>query len=389
MLRDPFYGVPGLSPESFDAAARELNAAFLEDAWRYPSEERHDLEARLRELFGAAAEIERSGSALRVRAELPPRERLEAMAEELATLDTRVMFVKAGEELELLVFVDNPHGFVPRSRPLCIGRALQGSGDSRAASSASCPCGARHVSFVSRKAYGGQETDDIAVPCLACGRSTLLVLGVAGGCEVHLADELPLRRIRWLPAHDAYGLSRADYPWYQRALASNWLPAVAGVAFGIGLVLLLHGTLLGRGKAPPTSAHPVVALPGQAPLPPLGKAHLVATDAGMRCNQRECVLERLAELRGLAADAGASGFAAGLDGVQRALDAGECERALALSRAIKDPADTSFAATKVGIAHLALDLVLDNHCRFLGAQAPEPADQGGGSGSVGSEPTPD
>lgn len=388
MIRDPFYGVPGLDAESFDDAARELNTAYLADAWAYPKEERADLEARLRELFGAEAEIERSGSALSVRTAAQPSGRLEDIAKELATLDTKVLFVKAGERVEVLAFFQNPHGHGPRSSPLRIGRELSGRDDVRAASSTSCRCGAKHIAFTSRKAYGGQETEDIPIACLACGRCTLLVLGVAGGAEVHLADELPLGRIRWLPARQGYAPSRADYPWWKRVLTSDWLPAAAGVAFGITLVLVLRGGFLGSGRG--AIAVPERSAGAQAPRPSLGNAHLVVNDAGMTCNQRGCVLERIDELRRLADDAGATGFVSQLDQVKSELDAGECERALELARAIKDPEDKSFAATKVGIAHLSLDLVLDNHCRFLRARAPEPAaDQGGGSGSVGSELTED
>lgn len=388
MIRDPFYGVPGLNAESLDEAARKLNTELLADAWAYPTADRADLEARLRELFGAEAEIERAGSALSVRTEAPPPGRLEAIAKELATLDTKVLFVKAGERVEVLAFFQNPHGYGPRSSPLRIGREISGRDDVRAASSTSCRCGAKHIAFTSRKAYGGQETEDISIACLACGRSTLLVLGVAGGAEVYLADELPLRRIRWLPAREEYAPSRADYPWWIRILTSDWLPVVVGVAFGITLVLVLKGGFLGSGGEAAVVPEPTVG--AQAPRPSLGNAHLVVNDAGMTCNQRACVLERIDELRRLADDAGAGGIVTQLDQVKSKLEAGECERALELSRAIKDPEDKSFGAMKVGIAHLALDLVLDNHCRFLRARAPEPATgQGGGSGSVGSELTED
>jgi len=361
MLVARYFGVPGLDADSFDQAARDLNHGTLKDAWRYPTRDRDDLEGALSELLGDDVELERTGSAIRARtAKRTPRE-LQRIAERLAELDTRVQFVKAEESVELLVFFQNPHGYTPPSRPVVIGRPIEGRDDAQSASWCSCLCGAKHIAFVTRKAYAGQDRDDIPIRCLSCGRATLLVLGVPGGAEVHLAEELPLSRIRWLPTRDAYGPSRADYPLSKRALAGPWLPGIAGVVFGLSLVLLFHGELLGGPSddgtygVKQTPAPPVTATRRESPVP---------IDSGYTCNQRDCVIERLEALKSTAADAGATSVAEACDGVRAALDAGECDRALELARKIVDP-DGGFEAIKVLTAHLALNTVLMSHCRFL------------------------
>lgn len=196
----PHFGVPGLEPGSFDREARRLNDELFTLAWAYPKGVRDDLEGRLRGIFGASAQFARAGSALRVETAPVSAARLREVAEALGALETRAFFVEAEARLVAVAFFENPHGDLPRpsSGPLCVGRALVERDEIRAASRATCPCGAEHVALVARKAYAGQETEDLPFACLACGRATLVVVDVPGGAEVHLVQALPEERRGWL-----------------------------------------------------------------------------------------------------------------------------------------------------------------------------------------------
>lgn len=227
-----------------------------------------------------------------------------------------------------------------------------------------CRCGATHACFVSGKRYPGQERADVAFACLACKQVTLHVLGMpeGGGAEVYLLSELPIRRIRWLPARSDYGISRRDVPLHRRLLASEVVPPLIGLVAGATVTIAMLS-----GRTPPVALPPAAQPRSVAPPLVVGAEVAIPRDAGLQCNQRECVADRIEDLRTKAA--GMATVTAALLEIERALHAGDCARARELVRGIQLPEDTRLETIAATTSHLSLDLVLQAHCEHLAARA--------------------
>lgn len=369
---NPFYGAPGLTAETADAGAREHNARPpLSEAWRYPTRDAAELDAEVRRIVGPEATFERTSSALRVAVARCEASEVTRWAAALAALDTRVYYtcVSANDDgstrFEAFVWVDNPHGQAPRPTPLVVGRALRGSSEA-SLSATSCRCGAKHVAFVSRKAYPGQERDDIPVPCLACGRGTLVVLGVpdSGGFELHLLDRLPPARVSWLPRTSDWQPSQRDLPLPLRVLAAARMVVIGLGAFG--LAALLVALLLGRrsqsgprsrGWQPPVAPSPA-AESGAVPRSPESPGARPAT-----CTTAECVHGLVAALRNAATAASARETELKCDELDAAIDAGNCPRAVALVESLPaaSSADT-LRRISLDMARVHLSIVMNQYC---------------------------
>jgi hypothetical protein len=81
-----------------------------------------------------------------------------------------------------------------------------------------CACGAVHLVFTSKKAYPGQERDELSFACQRCAQHQLVLDVYDGGYyEVHLKDDLPANRVPYLPASSSWQVSQLDYPAARRA----------------------------------------------------------------------------------------------------------------------------------------------------------------------------